>query len=373
MRTRFGSYEYTVMPFGLCNAPSTFQHFVNNIFSNLVGKYLVVYLNDILVYSRNLKDHIAHVQEVLQQLCKNDLFAKASKCKFHSSSLHFLGVVVLQQGLSMDPAKSKRILDWPPPSSVKSLQVFLGFSNFYRRFIARYAKKTVNLTNLLQKDTPFVFTKQAALEFEALKKAFTTAPILAHFNKLARTIVKTDASNYAIAGVISQFSSSTSLFHPVAFESCKLLAAELNYEIHDKELLAIFYCLKKWCSYLLSLRESFEVLTDHNSLKYFMSSKVLTRRQAQWAKYLSEFHFTITYRPGKQAVVPDALSRWDNVYPGGGSTFAKNNPENVRTLFSTQSAQLSLIIAHLQDLASKLRQAQQTTPSASNFARVQTY
>ena len=135
-------------------------------------------------------------------------------------------------------------------------------------------------------------------------------PILAHFDATAKTVIKTDASNYAVMGVISQFSSlSPPLLHPIAFESCKLQTAELNYEIHDKELLAIVHCLKKWCFYLLSLSKPFKVLMDHNALKYFMSSKVLTQRQACWAKYLAEFNFVITYRPGKLPIVPGPLSR----------------------------------------------------------------
>ena len=135
MRTRVGSYEYLVMPFGLCNAPSTFQHLVNDIFSNLVEVYLVVYLDDILVYSSNLPEHISHVREVLRRLRENNLYAKLSKCEFHTSSLQFLGFVITPEGITMDKDKCAKILDWPPPTSVKSLQAFLGFANFYRRFI----------------------------------------------------------------------------------------------------------------------------------------------------------------------------------------------------------------------------------------------
>ena len=274
-----GSYEYTVMPFGLCNTPLTFQNFVNDIFADLVEVFVVVYLDDILVYSKNFEDHVQHVREVLKRLRENSLYAKLSKCEFHNTSLHFLGVIVSTDGISMDPAKCQKVLDWPEPTSVKTLQGFLGFANFYQKFIKNYSKTIVNITSLLRKDVPFTFTKQASLEFEALKKAFTSAPILAHFSELARTWIETDASDYAVAGVISQYSSSNRL-HPVAFESRKLQSSELNYEIHDKELLAIVFCLQKWRSYLLSLMEPFEVLTDHNALKYFMSTKVLTRRQA---------------------------------------------------------------------------------------------
>ena len=169
--------------------------------------------------------------------------------------------------------------------------------------------------------------------------------------------------------MISQTSASNpTLSHPVAFESRKLLAAELNYEIHDKELLAIVHCLKKWRLYFLSLSEPFEVLTDHSALKYFMSTKVLTRRRARWAEFLAEFNFKITYRPGKLAVVPDALSRRDNVYPTGGKAFADNNPGNVRTLFSSNHVQLNSI--SFKDLHSKsfeLQDAQLTDPRLTDI------
>ncbi|KNZ64236.1 uncharacterized protein VP01_10519g1, partial [Puccinia sorghi] len=153
-------------------------------------------------------------------------------------------------------------------------------------------EKTVYMLN--SRNTPFLFTEKASKEFEALKKAFTTAPILAHFSELSRTLIETNASEYADAGVISQYSY-LNILHLVAFDSRKLHNSELNYEIHDKELIAIVFCLQKWCSYLLSLSETFEVLTDHNALKYFMRSKVPTRCQDQWAEFFSEFHFTITY------------------------------------------------------------------------------
>ena len=185
-------------------------------------------------------------------------------------------------------------------------------------------------------------TETALREFEDLKRAFISLPILSHFDDKARTKVKTDASDYAVVGVLSQHSSKTNLLHPVAFKSRKLVSAELNYEIHDKELLAIVHCLKKWRSYLLSLSEPFEVITDHHALKYFMSSKVLTRRQVRWAEFLSEFRFTIVYRPGKLAIVPDALLRQDDVYPQRGEAFAKNNPENVRTLFKSSASLFSI-------------------------------
>ncbi|MBW0588287.1 hypothetical protein O181_128002, partial [Austropuccinia psidii MF-1] len=138
----------------------------------------------------------------------------------------------------------------------------------------------------------------------------------------------TDASDYALGAVLSQVSDSGK--HPIAFDSRKLLPAELNYEIHDKELLGIVWALKRWRAFLLSISSPFEVLTDHSSLQYFMSSKILTCRQALWAEFLSEFHFSITYCPGRLATLPDALSRRDNVYPERGEDFISKNPMNIR-------------------------------------------
>ena len=190
MRTKFGSYEYLVMPFGLCNAPSTFQSFVNSIFIDLIEETVVVYLDDIFIYSNTEEEHVQTVKKVLQLLRDNNLFAKSSKCEFHKDELSFLGYVVSRKGLSMDHDKVSKILDWPEPTSIKALQQFLGFANFYRRFIRNYSKTIVNLTSLIKKDIPFKMTDVARKEFEALKHAFSTVPIVRHFNYQALTTVE---------------------------------------------------------------------------------------------------------------------------------------------------------------------------------------
>ncbi|MBW0591869.1 hypothetical protein O181_131584 [Austropuccinia psidii MF-1] len=280
------------MPFGLTNAPASFQNLVNDIFADYLDILVVVYLDDIMVFSSSLDEHVKHVASVLQRLRDNNLFAKASKCVFHASSVEYLGYVVSSDGLKMDSSKVQQILNWPQPKNIKALQSFLGFANFYHCFIKNYSKKISALTSLLKKDSPFIFNEEALSQFQILKEAFTTAPILSHFNPSLPTIVETDASDYALGAVLSQVNDSGK--HPIAFDSCKLLPAELNYEIHDKELLGIVWALKRWRAFLLSLSDSFEVLTDHCSLQYFMSSKVLTRRQARWEEFLSEFHFILT-------------------------------------------------------------------------------
>ncbi|MBW0541202.1 hypothetical protein O181_080917 [Austropuccinia psidii MF-1] len=293
------------MPFGLTNAPASFQNLVNDIFADFLDIFVVVYLDDIMVFSSSQEEHVKHVASVLQRLRDNNLFAKASKCVFHSSSVEYLGYVVSSEGFKMDSSKIQQIVNWPQPKNIKALQSFLGFANFYHRFIKNYSKKISALTSLLKKDSPFMFNEEALSPFQILREAFTTAPILSHFNPSLPTIVETDASDYAMGAVLSPVNDAGK--HPIAFYSCKLLPAELNYEIHDKELLGIVWALKRWRAFLLSLSNPFEVLTDHSSLQYFMSSKVLTPCQARWAEFLSEFHFTITDHPGRLTTLPDAL------------------------------------------------------------------
>ncbi|MBW0489685.1 hypothetical protein O181_029400 [Austropuccinia psidii MF-1] len=304
------------MQFGLSNAPASFHNLVNDIFQDLLDVYVVFHLDEIMVFSKSEEKHVNHVSTVLSRFRANTLFSKASKCLFHVSSVEYLGYVVSSEGLKMDQAKVQQILNWPPPQNLKALQSFLGFANFYRHFIKNYSKNISSLTSFLKKDSCFSLNEEALIQFHQLKEAFTTAPVLSHFNPSLPTIVETDASNYALGSVLSQVSNSGK--HPIAFDSCKHSPEELNYEIHDKELLGIVWALKHWRAFLLSLSSPFEVLTNHLSLQYFMSSKVLTFRQAQWAEFLSKFHFSITYHPGHLATPLDALSLWGNIYLEGG-------------------------------------------------------
>ncbi|MBW0583536.1 hypothetical protein O181_123251 [Austropuccinia psidii MF-1] len=278
-RTKYGSYEYLVMPFGLTNAPASFQNLVNDIFADFLEVFVVVYLDDIMVFSSSEEEHVKHVASVLQRLRDNNLFAKASKCVFHASSVEYLGYVVSNDGLKMD--SSKILLS----SSMRKL----------------------------------------------------SAPILSHFNPSLPTIVETDASDYALGAVLSQVNDSGK--HPIAFDSRKLLPAELNYEIHDKELLGIVWALKCWRAFLLSLFSSFEVLTDHSSLQYFMSSKVLTCRRL--------------------ATLPDALSHRDDMYPERGVDFISNNPQNFHQVIKQDGIQesrfFSIKVEVFPDLVDKIQ------------------
>ncbi|MBW0582452.1 hypothetical protein O181_122167 [Austropuccinia psidii MF-1] len=239
----------------------------------------------------------------------------------------------------MDQAKVQQILNWPPPRNLKALQSFLGFANFYHLFIKNYSKKINSITSFLKKDSRFPLKEKALRQFHQLKEAFNIAPILSHFDTSLPTIVETDGSDYAMGAVLSQISDSGK--HPMAFDRRRLLPDEFNYEIHDKELLGIVWALKRWQAFLLSLSSSFEVLTNHSSLQYFISSKVLTRHQARWDEFLSEFHFSITYLPGCFATLPDALSRWDNVYLERGEDFISMNPMNCQKIIKQDEIQAS--------------------------------
>ncbi|MBW0492893.1 hypothetical protein O181_032608 [Austropuccinia psidii MF-1] len=248
-RTKYGSYEYLVIPFNLKNAPDLFQNLVNDIFVDFLDIFVVIYLDDIMVFSSSEEEHVKQLASVLQRLRDNNLFSTASK---------------------------------------------------------NYSKNVSALISLLKEDSPFILNEEDLSQFQKLKEAFITAPILSHFNPSLPTILETDASDYALVAVLSQVNDSEK--HTIEFDSCKFLPAELNYEIHDKELLVIPWALKHRRAFLLSLSDPFEVLTDHSSLHYFTSSKVLTCLQARWAEFLSEFHFSITYHPGRLATLPDALS-----------------------------------------------------------------
>ncbi|MBW0540206.1 hypothetical protein O181_079921 [Austropuccinia psidii MF-1] len=336
--TKYGSNEYLGMPFGLTNAPACFQNHVNDIFYDLLDIYVVVSLDEIMVFSKSV-EHITYVSTVLARLKANNLFSKASKCLFHVSSVEYLGYVVYSEGLKMDQAKFQQILNWPPPRNLKAFQSFLGFAHFYCHFIKNYSKKISSLTSFLKKDSHFPLNEEALRQFHKLKEAFIITSILSHFNPSLPTIVETDASDYVLGAVLSQVSDSGK--HPIAFDSRKLPPAEPNYEIHDKEPLGIVWALKCWRAFLLSLSSSFEVLTNHSSLQYFMKLKILTPCQACWAEFLSEFHFSITSQPGRLASLPDALSHWDDVHPKRGEHFISKNSMNYQKIIKQYEIQTS--------------------------------
>jgi len=319
-RTRYGHYEYQVMPFGLANAPATFQAYINDALRDLIDITCVVYLDDILVFSSDPAKHKQDVREVLTRLREYRLYAKLSKCEFSTTQVEFLGYVVSREGIAIEKSRVQSIREWPEPRTFREVQVFLGFANFYRRFIRAYSAIARPLTSMMKgavkgkKTGPFEWGYMEQEAFERLKDAFISAPVLIHFDPAKPIRLETDASGKAIAGILSQPSEwplpkrQKPEYHPVAFYSEKMDTTEENYGTPDQELMAIVKSFAHWRHYLEGARYPIEVLTDHNNLKYFMKTTALSRRQARYAQVLAAFDFEITHRPGKSNPA-DAPSR----------------------------------------------------------------
>jgi hypothetical protein len=308
MRTRFGLYEYLVMPFGLTNAPATFQAYINNVLREYLDVFVVVYLDDILVYSKTEAEHVIHVKKVLQALKDVNLRVKPEKSQFHQQTIEFLGYIISGDGLKMDQAKVKAILEWPEPRNVSETQSFLGLANFYRKFVRGYSQIASPITDITKKDKKFEWGAKEQEAFDELKRRFSEELVLKMFDPREKIILETDASDRAIGALLSQPDENGKL-HPVAFYSRKSSAPELNYEIHGKELLAIVEAFREWRVYLEGATHEIQVYTDHKNLVYFTTTKVLNRRQVRWSEELSSFNFAIHYRKGSENAKADALSR----------------------------------------------------------------
>ena len=238
-QTRYGHYKYTVMPFGLTNAPATFQALINTTLCKYLDIFVTAYLDDILIYTKDtLKKHIQAVKKVFKALQKANIRLQPDKCKFHVKTVKFFGSIITIDGIQMDNKKVKAIREWPEPRNLKEVQAFLGFANFYRRFIQRYSQICTPLTKMTKKEQPFHWECEQREAFEKLKKKFTLAPILASFDPERKIIFKTGASDQALGSCLSQPDAEKQL-HPVAYRSRKFSGPELNYDIHNKELLAI--------------------------------------------------------------------------------------------------------------------------------------
>jgi hypothetical protein len=307
--TRYGSYEFLVLPFGLKGAVSTFMSLMNQVLSEYLDKFVVVYLDDILIYSNTLEEHAEHVRAVLETLRKEKLYCKESKCEFFRNEVKFLGYIVGAEGLKVDPAKVEAVKAWPIPNSVTDVRSFLGFVGFYRKFIAGHSRLTAPLSDLTKDANGVKFKWNAAAQesFEKMKEALCNAPVLVLPDPKFPYIVTTDASGFAIGACLQQDQGSG--LQPIAYMSKKMLDAETRYPIHHKELLAIVVALKEWRHYLHGTKFTVRVLTDHRSLVHFETQPKLSDRQARWNEFLSEFDYVIEYQEGKKNVCADALSR----------------------------------------------------------------
>ena len=307
--THLGHFEYLVMPFGLTNAPAVFQSLVNDILRDMINNIAVVFLDDILVYSQSLEEHIIHVRSVLQRLLENRLFVKAEKCEFHTTSVEFLGHIIQKGSVRADPRKVSAVVDWEKPTDRTQLRRFLGFSNFYRKFIKNFSLIAAPLNALTSPAVPFLWTPEADEAFSTLKSLFTTAPVLTMPDVTRQFVLEVDASESGVGAILSQRSGEDDKLHPCAFFSRKLSSAEKNYDVGNRELLAIHDALKEWRHWLEGASLPFVVLSDHKNLVYLQSAKRLSPRQSRWSLFFTRFNFTISYKPGSENVKADALSR----------------------------------------------------------------
>ena len=307
--TNRGSFEPTVMFFGLTNSPATFQTMMNEIFRDLIDKNLmVVFIDDILIYTKTKKGHKEIVEEVLKRLLENDLYLKPEKCCFEVDKVDFLGLVIGPEGISMDESKKTAITEWPEPRNVKDVRRFLGLANFYRRFIEQFAKHAGPLNNLLRKETTWRWTEVEKEAMNEIKRRITSDPILVNVDPTLPLRLECDASNFATGAILSM-KCSDGHWRPCAFLSKGLSDVERNYDVHDKEMLGIIRALDMWRHHLEGAKHKFEIWTDHRNLKYFMEAKKLNRRQARWSLFLSRFDFELIHKAGSLMGKADSLSR----------------------------------------------------------------
>jgi hypothetical protein len=271
-RTRYGHFEFLVLPFGLTNAPATFMTLMNNIFHKYLDEFVVVYLDDILIYSRTKEEHLNHLEKVLTKLREHRLYAKLSKCELFQTKVEYLGHYISGEGVAVDQRKVEVIKTWPNPTNLTELRSFLGLASYYRKFVKGFSSIASPLTLLLHKDQPYIWEIDQQQAFNTLKEKLITAPVLIIPDQTKPFTVTTDASDTTIGAVLSQDVGNGD--QPVAFESRKLNTAELNYPVYEKELLAIVHAIKLWRPYLEE--KKFTIITDHAALKFIHSQSNLS-------------------------------------------------------------------------------------------------
>ncbi len=292
--TFFDVYKYKIMLFELINELAFFQHYINNVLFDCLHKFCQTYLNDILIYSKILKEHRTHVKEVLNKLREADLQINIDKYEFKIQKISFLELLIFINDLQMNSWKVDVIQSWEVSRSLTHVQIFIDFCNFYRWFIKNFSKIAWLMMQLIRKNHFFKWTEICQMIFEELKQQMMTALVLKHFNSIRKIILKTNFLNYVNDEVLSQYDDED-ILHSVILYSKNMILAECNDEIYDKELLTIICCLKHWCFELKCTDILIKIFIDHLNLKYFMTIKELIRWQAKWAEKLSEYNFKIIY------------------------------------------------------------------------------
>ncbi|GJX80033.1 putative reverse transcriptase domain-containing protein [Tanacetum coccineum] len=306
-RTRYGHYEFQVMPFGLTNAPAVFMDLMNRVCKPYLDKFVIVFIDDILIYSKDEKEHEEHLKAILGLLKEEKLYAKFSKCEFWIPKVQFLGHVIDSRGIHVDPAKIESIKDWASPKTPTEIRQFLGLAGYYRRFIEGFSKIAKSMTKLTQKGIKFDWGEKEENAFQLIKQKLCSAPILALPEGSEDFVVYCDASHKGLGAVLMQREK------VIAYASRQLKVHEKNYTTHDLELGSVIFALKIWRHYLYGTRCT--VFTDHKSLQHILDQKELNMRQRRWLELLSDYDCDIRYHPGKANVVADALSRKERTEP----------------------------------------------------------
>lgn len=304
-QTHSGHFQFNVLAFGLTGGPATFQAVMNATLALVLRKCVVVFFDDILVYSASLEEHIDHVKQVLQLLQQNQWKVKLSKCEFTKCSIAYLGYVVNEHGVSTDPSKVADVENWPTPTILKELRGFLGLSGYYRKFVRQYGMLSQPLTNLLRKNTPFVWSPEAASAFQCLKKALVSAPVLALPYFSQQFVIETDACDIGVVAVLLQQG------HPVAYVSKGLGPKTKGLSTYEKEYMAILLAVEQWRTYLQ--HAEFLILTDHSSLAHLEDQRLHTPWQQKVFTKLLGLQFKIKYKKGVDNRAADALSRKPHV------------------------------------------------------------
>jgi hypothetical protein len=293
------------MLFGLTNAHAYFMYLMNKVFMEYLDKFVVVFINDILIFFKNEEEHDEHLHLVLQKLRENQLYAKLNKYEFWLKEVSFLGHIIYEGGISVDPSKVKDVLSWKTPQNVSDIRSFLGLAGYYKRFIERFSKISKPMTKLLAKGNTFEWTQSRETSFQELKKRLTMTPVLTMPDMEKPFSIYCDASDQGLGCVLMQDG------HVVAYASRKLRKHEEKYLTHDLELAAVVHALKIWRHYIIDKR--CEVYSDHRSLKYIFTQPDLNLRQQRWLKLIKDYDLGINYHPSKANVVADALSRRSHV------------------------------------------------------------
>lgn len=372
-RTRYGHYEWRVLPMGLTNAPATFMRLMNEIFRPFLDEFVIVFLDDILVYSKTIADHRRHLRAVFDVLRRHKLYAKKSKCDFFSDHVEFLGHVIDREGIHMMDSKVKAIREWPTPTSVEDIRCFLGTIGYYRKFIKNFSKIAAPLNDLLKKESHFEWSSRHQHAFTSLIEAIVTAPTLILPDPKLPYVVTADACGYGIGASLMQ-DQGTGL-QPIAFMSKKLTPAELKYQNHERELLALYRALKEWRHYLYGSK--FTLRTDHHNLIWLCKQKHLSSRQAHWMMFFQEFEgvIPIEYYAGKLNQVADGLSRRPDHRPTAAmmvksqpGTETESIPKPTQNVSQPTEVNLvSSVSMHTEQLLDEIREATQEDPDAMNL------